>query len=139
MRALAALALALALAACASAPAPPAPSGGGPPTGRLELGDWRSASARAVAQRFAQAVAQRYAAGAALAAATGDLSGQGFTCEAGVGEGRGRPPAHTCRREIRHGACAHTWQVHLYDENGRLARTRGLYDRTCGEDGLLGG
>lgn len=116
-----------------------APSGAGRPVGALELGDWRGDSARAVAQRFSQAVAQRYAAGAPLSQATGDLRGQRFDCAAGESSGRGTPPAQVCRREIRNGECAHTWQVHLYADNGRLARTRGLYDRTCGDDGLLGG
>ncbi|MBI1187651.1 MAG: hypothetical protein GC206_10050 [Alphaproteobacteria bacterium] len=141
MKAVAALIVAVCLAACATTPisAPLSPTGSGRPTGEIDLGDWRGGSARAVAQRFSQTVAQRYAAGAPLTQATSDLRGQRFDCAAGERDGRGSPPSQVCRREIRNGACAHTWQVHLFADDGRLARTRGLYDRTCGDDGLLGG
>jgi len=137
-----AMAAALALTACATGgagPSPMTPSGAGRPTGALDLGDWRGSSQRAVADRFSATIAQRYAQGAPLTQATADLTSQRFSCAAGQASGRGAPPAQICRREIRQGDCAHTWQVHLYATQARLARTRALYDRTCGDDGLLGG
>lgn len=141
--ALAALAL---LAACATAPvsAPSAPAGGATiPSTPLDLGDWRNASAPATLAAFESNVTSRYGAGLAISAITRDLGAQQFTCAAAPAAegGRGSPPAQVCRRTVTANSCTHTWQVHLFDENrsGRLARTRGLYDRRCGSDGLLGG
>lgn len=138
-------ALGAVLAACASMPVggTSAPAGGATiPSTPLELGDWRRASAAATLQTFQNNVTRRYGAGLQLAAVTADLRGQEFSCAAPRGgDGRGDPPAQVCRRTISASGCSHTWQVHLFDEgaNARLARTRGLYDRRCGDDGLLGG
>lgn len=140
--ALAALAL---LASCATVPAS---SVSAPPSGPasipstpLDLGDWRNASENAVAQRFEGAVSGRYAAGHALSAVSADLRSAAFSCAGGNAGDRGDPPAQICRRSESQSGCTHTWQVLLYDANGdrRLARTRALYDRHCGDDGLLGG
>lgn len=94
-------------------------------------------------EAFQQSVASRYAAGIAVNAAQSDLEHNEFRCGAspGTDAGRGDPPAEVCRRTVTANGCTHTWQVHLFDEHGdgRLARTRGLYDRRCGGDGLLGG
>lgn len=145
MRAFYALtALTLALAACATPVGPATPGGAsGVPQTPIDLGDWRRASEATTLSAFQQHVNARYAAGLELAAATGDLRRAEFTCAAGPAraEGRGDPPVQVCRRTITASGCTHTWQVHLFDTSGnaRLARTRGLYDRRCGGDGLLGG
>ncbi len=144
-RAFALGALGLALAACATAPvsgvAPP--SGvGAIPSAPLDLGDWRSASEQATLSNFERTVNSRYSAGLAISAVTADLRRSDFNCSApGAASGRGDPPAQVCRRTVSASGCTHTWQAHLFDANGdaRLARTRGLYDRRCGGDGLLGG
>ncbi len=139
------LAAALLLGACETLP-PPAP----PPTadtmleGELDLGNWRNASEAATLRAFERNVSTRYGAGLAIAAATADLSNAEFNCGAAPpqdAQGRGDPPAQVCRRTQTANNCTHTWQVHLFDANadGRVARTRGLYDRRCGGDGLLGG
>lgn len=139
----AAAALSLLLAACVT------PVGGvstpsGPstiPSEPLRLGDWRSASESATLSQFQQNVANRYGAGLPISAVSADLRRQDFSCEGG-GAGRGDPPDQICRRTVSANSCTHTWQVHLFDGGGddRLARTRGLYDRRCGDDGgLLGG
>lgn len=146
MKYLAALASLALLAACATMPVstPSTPSGGATiPSTPLDLGDWRRASAPQTLAAFEANVASRYGVGLAISAAAGDLRGQEFTCGAAppAEGGRGSPPAQVCRRTMTANNCTHTWQVHLFDEggNGRLARTRGLYDRRCGSDGLLGG
>lgn len=137
-------ACALVLAACAT-PAGPATPGGGSriPEAPIDLGDWRNASEAATFSAFQQQVTARYGEGVQLAAVSGDLRRAEFNCAAGPAraDGRGDPPAQVCRRTITAGGCTHTWQVHLFDTSGnaRLARTRGLYDRRCGGDGLLGG
>jgi hypothetical protein len=140
-------ALALLLSACAtptSTGGPSEPVGGAEiPSGTLELGDWRSANETATLQAFQSSVTARYGAGVAVSAASADLRRNEFSCGAAPPQdnGRGDPPAQVCRRTTTASGCTHTWQVHLFDEggNGRLARTRGLYDRRCGGDGLLGG
>jgi hypothetical protein len=139
-------ALALLLSACETVPAGDVsePSAGAEiPSGALELGDWRSANEAATLQAFQQSVNGRYGAGLAVSAASADLRRNEFSCGAAppLDNGRGDPPAQVCRRTTTASNCTHTWQVHLFDEggNGRLARTRGLYDRRCGGDGLLGG
>jgi hypothetical protein len=130
-------------ASCATTPAP-GPAGPSTPaaipTTPLELGDWRRANANAIIQAFEREIGGRYAVGLALAAVGADLRRNEFNCSAGAA-GRGDPPDQICRRTVSQSGCTHTWQVHLYDENGnaRLARTRALYDRRCGDDGLLGG
>ncbi len=142
---LAGLALSLALAACESLPigGAMAPSGGpNIPSGAIELGDWRGANAAAVAQSFEREVASRYRIGLALSAVNADLRGNSFTCAPHrEAVGRGDPPDQICRKTMSAENCTHTWQVHLYDASGNaaLARTRALYDRRCGGDGLLGG
>ena len=139
------LILALSLSACATLPV----TGTSTPTGaatipatQISLGDWRSASAVAIVQSFEREVSGRYRVGLALSAVGADLRRNEFACatnrETG---GRGDPPDQICRKTVTAESCTHTWQVHLYDANGNaaLTRTRALYDRRCGGDGLLGG
>ncbi len=94
-------------------------------------------------QAFQQSVANRYSAGLAISAVSADLRRNDFSCGAAPRQdaGRGDPPAQVCRHTVSASGCTHTWQAHLFDTrgDGRLARTRGLYDRRCGGDGLLGG
>jgi hypothetical protein len=142
----AAAALAFALAACETTPvnAPSEPSGPASiPSGDLSLGDWRNASEAATLEAFSSNVSSRYGAGLAISAASADLRRNEFNCgpAPAADRGRGDPPVQVCRRTTTASGCTHTWQVHLFDEGGnaRLARTRGLYDRRCGGDGLLGG
>jgi hypothetical protein len=145
MKHFAALASLALLAACAtadvSAPPPPPSGGAAIPSTPLELGDWRTATAPATLAAFERNVQSRYGAGLAINAVTGDLRAQDFNCAEGVrsADGRGSPPAQVCRRTVTANNCTHTWQVHLFGTAGRLAQTRGLYDRRCGGDGLLGG
>lgn len=144
---LAAFALLALAASCASLT--PSPGGGasvpeGPsviPSTPLALGDYRSASSASVLNAFERTVSSRYGAGLTLSAVTADLRRNEFNCGAAAAGDRGDPPAQVCRRTITQSGCTHTWQVHLYDadRNARLARTRALYDRRCGDDGLLGG
>lgn len=140
------LVAALLLAACETVPTA-APSPSAPPSARfegdLQLGDWRTANEAATLAAFQQNVAGRYPAGLQLSDAAADLRRSEFTCGAAPEQdhGRGDPPAQVCRRTVTASGCTHTWQVHLFEQNGdgRLARTRGLYDRRCGNEGLLGG
>lgn len=139
-----ALAATLLAASCATptGTTPPPPAGALPST-PLDLGDWRTAQPAALLEQFERTVAGRYAAGVALTAAMADLRTAEFTC-APLRERtdrEGQPPAQVCRRTVTANDCTHTWQVHLYDTdgNGQLARSRGLYDRRCGADSLLGG
>jgi hypothetical protein len=139
-------AAALILSACASMPVGGvATPSGSPniPAGALDLGDWRTASQAATLSAFQQNVASRYGVGVAISAASADLRRNEFNCGAApdAPDDRGDPPATVCRRTITLNGCTHTWQVHLFDanNNGQLARTRGLYDRRCGNEGLLGG
>jgi hypothetical protein len=139
-----AAALMLALAACetTSVGGVSTPSGGASiPSSPLDLGDWRNATPAATLNAFQSNVAGRYGEGLELGAVSADLRRQDFNCAAGPQNGRGDPPEQVCRRTLTASSCTHTWQVHLFDAggNGRLARTRGLYDRRCGSDGLLGG
>ena len=134
----------LALAACETLPTgatPPPPGAVAIPSGSLELGDWRNANEATTLAAFQQNVNARYAAGVETSAATADLRRSEFTCGNAppVTDGRGDPPAQVCRRTTTASGCTHTWQVHLFDANDRLTRTRGLYDRRCGNEGLLGG
>jgi hypothetical protein len=109
----------------------------------IELGDWRSAGADATLSAFQRTVANRYGEGLAINAVSADLRRNEFNCGAAPPResgGRGDPPAQVCRRTLTNSGCTHTWQVHLFDRGGgQLLRTRGLYDRRCGGDGLLGG
>ncbi len=145
MKQFAALASLLLLAACATTVSAPPPASGGAtiPSTPLDLGDWRNASAPQTLAAFESNVSSRYGAGLAVSAAAGDLRGQDFNCGPAprTEAGRGAPPAQVCRRTVTAANCTHTWQVHLFDAagDGRLARTRGIYDRRCGSDGLLGG
>jgi len=92
---------------------------------------------------FQQNVTDRYGAGIAISDAAADLRRTEFNCADAPpqDQGRGDPPAQVCRRTITFSGCTHTWQVHLFDQDGdeQLVRTRGLYDRRCGNEGLLGG
>jgi hypothetical protein len=141
-----AVSLALLLTACVTPVGGPSePTGPATlPSSSIELGDWRNASEAAVLQAFEQTVASRYSAGIQVAAASADLRRNEFNCGAAPprAEGnRGDPPAQVCRKTTTANGCTHTWQVHLFDQtgDGNLSRTRGLYDRRCGGDGLLGG
>jgi hypothetical protein len=146
MKRLVAAAALAALAACATTPVsgPSAPSGPPSiPSAAIELGDYRTANEAATLQAFQQQIASRYGAGTPISAVSADLRRGEFSCGAAPPQDRGRgdPPAQVCRRTITANNCTHTWQVHLFGDAGAsaLARTRGLYDRRCGNDGLLGG
>lgn len=129
---LAALALAAATACAPVGPAAPGPLGA-EAGAALALGDVRE-DAASLARRFAASAATRYGAGTDIAGAAAELSRQNFVCappRATIGE----PPAQICRRRLDAGGCAHTWQVFFYPDRP----ARGLYDRACGPDALLGG
>jgi hypothetical protein len=139
-----ALGCVIALAACETVPAgvsTPAGQSASIPSEPVNLGDWRNANEAATLQAFQQGVASRYGAGIEISAAAADLRRNDFNCGAAPpqDQGRGDPPAQVCRRTTTASGCTHTWQVHLFGGNGALDRTRGLYDRRCGNDGLLGG
>ena len=134
--------LVVALAACAAgrpigAMAPTGP--GRIADGKIDLGDWARGSQDSVARRFAETIAARYGSGVPIAAAAADLRSNQFNCAANA-ERRGDPPDMSCRRTISGAGCINTWQVHLYNDRGAqgLSRTRGLYDKTCSRDQLLG-
>ena len=139
----AALVAVIALSACATGPSGVlTPSGTGSiPSTPIDLGDWRRASASATLQNFERTVASRYGVGLQMSAITADMRRNDFRCSAPPQGGRGDPPAQLCRHTVTVEGCTHTWQAHFFDQggDGRLARTRGLYDRRCGGDGLLGG
>ncbi len=136
---------ALLLAACETLPtAAPPLEAGSRLEGQLDLGDWRNANEAATLTAFERNASGRYTAGLALSDAAADLRRSEFTCGAAPPldeQGRGAPPVQVCRRTITANNCTHTWQVHLFEQNGdgHVARTRGLYDRRCGNEGLLGG
>lgn len=112
------------------------------PAGPIDLGDWQNTAPAAELTQFEQLVGQRYGAGLAVATATGDLQHNEFACAANHDTSRqGDPPVEICRKTVTRAGCTHTWQVHLFDTNGdaRLRNARALYDRRCGNDGLLGG
>ncbi len=137
--------LALLLGACETLPVGGVTEPTGPstiPSTPINLGDWRDASEAATLQSFQQGVTSRYGAGMQIASVSADLRRNEFNCGAAPAraEGnRGDPPAQVCRKTTAANGCTHTWQVHLFGDDGALARTRGLYDRRCGSDGLLGG
>lgn len=138
------LAAALLLSACATVPTDASsPTSGAALEGDLELGDWRSADQATMLAAFQQHVESRYGAGIALSDAVADLRSNDFNCGDAPTvdeQGRGDPPAQVCRRTATANNCTHTWQVHLFETtDARIARTRGLYDRRCGNEGLLGG
>ena len=144
MRSVVILVAACALAsACATVPGAAAPSVAvNIPASPLDLGDWRRAGANALVQHFEREIAARYTTGIPLNAVSSDLRRNDFACaENRDSAGRGNPPAQICRKAAAAENCTHTWQVHLFNANGgdTLARTRALYDRRCGGDGLLGG
>ena len=143
-RLVAAIGLAAVLAACETVPTSGGPSAPPPPSATipsepLALGD-RNAAAATTLAAFEQTVQARYA-GVELSAAAADLRRSEFNCGAPppAEDSRGDPPAQVCRRTVTASGCTHTWQVHLFDNTGRVERARGLYDRRCGNDGLLGG
>jgi hypothetical protein len=114
-----------------------------PPSGSIDLGDWRGGAPGTVAQRFSSIMARRYELGSPFSSAMDDLRFNQFACARGV-QGRGDPPDQVCRRAISDRGCTHTWQVHLFDDAPnqatKISRVRGLYDKSCAaEDGLLGG
>lgn len=140
-----ALGLVLGVSACVTTPVGGvgAPSGSaGIPSSPIDLGDWRRATPGAAGQFFEREVNARYRTGMALTAVSSDLRRNDFNCAGNRDTGgRGDPPDQICRKTVTVEGCTHTWQVHLFDANGDslLARTRALYDRRCGSDGLLGG
>jgi hypothetical protein len=140
-----ALFAALALAACASGLAGANKAHGvAPPRGELPLGDYAKGDEAKLAADFSRMVGARYPAGLAMSAAQADLGRNKFNCAAPKlgAKPAGDPPDLVCRRVIKAGGCDHTWQVHLFDDDGgkpSVARVRGLYDRACGSDDLLGG
>lgn len=143
MKKLLVLAVALFAAACGTVQTT-TPSRNVPPgiaSTPLELGNWQTANVGLTLTQFSQNVARRYQPGLPLSAVTGDLRRQEFTCANNADAVRGDPPDAICRKTETVNGCTHTWQVHVYDENNNqiLLRTRGLYDRRCGNDGLLGG
>lgn len=134
--------VALLLGACETLPTGTQPAAGRAGLeGQLDLGEWRTASEAATLSAFTQNVSNRYAPGLALSDATNDLQHADFTCGPAppLDRGRGSPPAQVCRRTITSDGCTHTWQVHVFAQDGVLSTTRGLYDRRCGNEGLLGG
>jgi hypothetical protein len=135
---------AAALAGCAGG-APSTPGPRGPGGGEIALGDYAKLDEARLSGAFAGVVSQRYPAGIALAAAVADLGRNKFSCGAprpvGKAAAAGDPPAQVCRRVIEAGGCTHTWQVHLFEggpAKPEVSRARGLYDRACGNDDLLG-
>lgn len=141
-----ALVLALSAAACSTPIAgTTTPTGASQiPSGAIDLGNWRASSERATHSVFQRGVTARYASGAAINTVAADLRRNQFTCRppaADLADNRAVPPVQVCRRTVTAAGCTHTWQVHLFDNmnDRRLARTRALYDRRCGGEGLLGG
>ncbi len=136
---------ALALSGCVTPTSGPGSSAsGGIPSTPVDLGAWRTAPEAATLAAFRTHIESRYAVGLALGAVSADLRRNEFACGDApprTEAGRGDPPAQVCRRTISQSGCTHTWQVHLFvsGADGRIARTRPLYDRRCGGDGLLGG
>lgn len=132
----------LLLAACATTPTGlPAPQARDEiPSEELGLGEWRSASESATLDAFQQSVTGRYREGVSVSAVAADLRRNEFNCGEAPAQdqGRGDPPAQVCRRTVTLEGCTHTWQVHVFGD-ALLSRTRGLYDRRCGNEGLLGG
>lgn len=125
----------LALAACAPASRPvfgPETQPASAEPGALELGDVREPEP-ALAQQFAASVGRRFA-GVELERASKELRSQNFDCFPPKAMG-GHPPDRVCRRTLAANGCTHTWRVFLYEDRP----ARGLYDRTCGKDPLLGG
>ena len=141
---IAAFALAFGLAACVTpVGGVTTPSGGASiPSSPINLGDWRRNTATSAAQFWQGEISGRYHTGLAITAVSSDLRRNDFSCANNRDTGgRGDPPVQICRKTVTVEGCTHTWQVHLFDTNGDavLARTRALYDRRCGNDGLLGG
>lgn len=138
-----ALSLLLALGACETLPTSVGtPSGPAAiPSTPVNLGDWRNATEAGTLETFQQGIASRYGAGLEISAVSADLRRNEFNCGAApprLADNRGNPPAQVCRKTTTANGCTHTWQVHLFGD-AALSRTRGLYDRRCGNDGLLGG
>ncbi len=138
----------ISLAACTTyssgPPGAETPRGYAPPSGPVDLGDWRRGSADAVIQRFSGHLVRRYAAGSPLSVATADLRANQFVCTAPAAGRGGDPPDQVCRRQQVEAGCTHTWQAHLWDDApgaaAKVSRVRGLYDKRCASDGgLLGG
>jgi hypothetical protein len=134
----------LLLSACETIPASAPPAEAGVALdGDLDLGDWRAGDQATTQAAFEQNASGRYRVGLTLASATADLRRSEFNCGDAPPldeQGRGDPPAQVCRRTITQNGCTHTWQVHLFGgDDANVSRTRGLYDRRCGNEGLLGG
>jgi hypothetical protein len=130
------------LSACVTTPisgTTGASGAGAIPSTPLNLGDWRRATPNVIMQHFEREVSARYALGQRVSAISEDLRRAEFACASNRDtSGRGDPPNQICRRTVTVEGCTHTWQVHLYGDNA-LTRSRALYDRRCGGDGLLGG
>lgn len=138
-----ALGLALLVSACeTTSGVEGATSGAANAGGGFDLGDWRNATAAATLSQFQSTVSARYAVSSPLSAATADLRRNDFNCAQNTDSThRGTPPTQICRKTVTADNCTGTWQVHLFDTNGdgRIARARALFDRRCGNEGLLGG
>lgn len=146
MKRLAAFAVLLALSACATpVGGTSAPAGAGQiPSTSIDLGAWRENSQDATFRAFQRTITNRYSVGLPVSAVAADLRRNRFTCgppSRDLADNRAVPPAQVCRRTVTQAGCTHTWQAHLFDHfnDRRLARTRALYDRRCGGEGLLGG
>jgi len=140
--ALLALSLALLAAACETTSGAESSSPAQSSGGSFDLGDWRHATAAATLSQFQSTVSARYGAGSPVSTAVADLRRSEFTCAENVDTTRrGAPPAEICRKTVTAENCTGTWQVHLFDTHGdaRVARARALFDRRCGNEGLLGG
>lgn len=137
------------LGACATLPPPPStgtePPAAGPAGPKItdepiDLGDFASQGPEGVQKRFGDKLRDRYAVGLALGDIAADQARNGFTCAPSAAKA-GDPPDQVCRKAVKAANCTHTFQTLLYDAagDGKLARLRGLYDRVCEVDGLLGG
>ena len=139
---IAAVAACVALSACETMTetVPGGPHAPSIPSTALELGDYHAGAPDSVLASFQDTVGHRYLEGLALESVSSDLRHYQFNCEPNH-DTRGDPPAQICRRTVTEQGCTYTWQVHLFDHHGDavLSHARGLYDRRCGGDGLLGG
>ncbi len=136
------LGLAVLAASCATDVVTPSETHNAVATGPLDLGDYQHADVNAVVQSFETSANAHYAAGQAFAPVLADLHTNQFNCAANHDASHvGDPPAQICRKTVTESGCTYTWQVHLFDNHGdaHIARTRELFDKRCGHEGLLGG
>lgn len=114
----------------------PATSGGPPSSPKVLItrGDWRAVGREAAARDFTTSLQRAVPTGQPLATARATIEASGFSC---VKPASGF--ALSCRLLAQETKCAHVWRVLINAERDQVTRARGLYERTCGEDGLLGG